>query len=205
MKLKRFFIITAIIGVLTASFTSASSQEKVDPATQQEMMAEYMKLAVPGPEHALFGPLVGTWNMDIKVWMQPGAEPMVFSGTSENKMVLGDRFLEMDSKSGEGDMYTETYSLFGFDRRHKKYVAVMLDTWGTYFVTAFGGFNEATKTLSLSGEDDDPIMKRMQEFDFNFTIQSPDKFVYESIFKNFPMPEGIQKEYKMLEITYTRK
>lgn len=81
-------------------------------------------------------------------------------------MILGGRFLLMESKSGEGEMYTETFNLAGFDRRHKKYTTIGLDTWGTYYVTAAGSYNDTTKTLKMYGEDQDPVMGFTQKYDF---------------------------------------
>jgi hypothetical protein len=169
------------------------------------MMAAYMELAKPGEEHKLLESLVGTWNMDGKMWMQPEAEPMAFKGESVNKMILGGRFLLTESKSGEGDMYTETFNLACFDRRHKKYTTIGLDTWGTYYVTAAGTYDEKTKTLKMYGEDEDPVMGFTQKYDFIIHFESPDKHIYKVVFYDFPTPAGVQKEFKIMGIVYTRK
>ncbi len=205
MKANKSIVFLMTIILLGTIFGNVNAQGKNESANQQEMMAAYMELAKPGPEHKLLESLVGAWNLEGKIWMQPGAEPMSFTGVSENKMVLGGRFLQMASISGEGDMYTETLTLTGFDRRHKKYVTVGLDTWGTYYVTASGSYDKAEKKLTMYGEDEDPVMKMTQKYDFNFYFKGPDKVVSETVFKDFPTPSGIQKEYKMVEIVYTRK
>lgn len=102
-------------------------------------------------------------------------------------------------------MYTETFNLAGFDRRHKKYTTIGLDTWGTYYVTAAGIYDETMKTLKMYGEEDDPAKGFTQKYDFIIHFESSDKHIYEVIFYDFPTPVGVQKEFKMMEIVYTRK
>jgi len=44
--------------------------------------------------------VVGTWGAKITTWMSPGAPPQESTGTSENKWVLGGRFVQ---QSHEGN------------------------------------------------------------------------------------------------------
>jgi len=111
----------------------------------------------------------------------------------------------MESKSGEGGLYTETFNLAGFDRRHKKYTTIGLDTWGTYYVTAAGSYNDQTKTLKMSGEEADPAKGFTQKYDFIVHFKGPDKYTYEVVFYDFPTTAGVQKEFKIMEIVYSRK
>jgi len=205
MKQKALLLVLLFVVTLIVVTVAANSQERLDPQKQQEMMAAYLELAKPGEEHKLLESLVGNWNLEGKMWMQPGTEPMTFKGESVNKMILGGRFLLLESKGGEGEMYTETFNLAGFDRRHKKYTTIGLDTWGTYYVTAAGSYDEKTKILKMYGEDVDPVMGFTQKYDFIFHFESPDKVVYEVVFYDFPTVVGVQKEFKMMEIVYTRK
>ena len=45
------------------------------------------------PQHELLKPFAGTFNSEVKIWMGPG-EPMVMTGTMENSLDLGGRFLK---------------------------------------------------------------------------------------------------------------
>ncbi|MBN1447974.1 MAG: DUF1579 family protein [Bacteroidetes bacterium] len=173
------------------------------PAFAQEGMEEYMKLMGPGPEHEILKKMVGSWNLKISFWQMPGADPVTTEGTSENRLILGGRFLQMESQSGEGETYMETLNILGFDRRHEKYTTVGFDTWGTYYVTATGDYDEAKKTLTYYGEDDDPVMGFTQKYRYIVSWLSDDSFRMEIIFIDFPMVQ--EKEWKMVEILYTRK
>jgi len=168
------------------------------------LQVEAMKLAAPSVEHDRLAALAGEWTADIKVWMKPGDSPMVFTGTTVNEMVLGGRFLISKAVSGEGAMYTETLTILGFDRRYGHYTAVCYDTWGTYYITADGPYDQAANTITLSGEEVDPVMKITQKYEFDCKLAGPDEYVWSIVFKN-PEFTGGAPEFKMVEIVHKRK
>lgn len=189
--MKRKFLF--LFGALSMLFASQAV------AQDMEAMMELMK---PGPEHDFFKQFEGEWDMSVKMWM-PGQAEMSSQGTSTQKLILGGRFLEFHATSGTGAMAWESITILGFDRRHKKYTSVGFDTWGTYYVTAEGSYDEEKKLLRLYGEDQDPVMGMQQKYYFVFTWTGKDTFKLEVIFVDFPGVE--EKEYKMIEINYRRK
>lgn len=199
MNLFRLIIVISIITISGMVF----AQESMDQTAQQELMAAYMELAQPGKEHQLLASLEGNWDMQIKAWTSPGMEPMLMTGKAENKLILGGRFLLTTSEGGEGDMYTETLTLTGFDRRHKKYTVVGYDTWGTYYATAAGTSDESGRTITMYGEDEDPIIGKTQKYDMVLHFIDKDNYRWEVIFKDFRTPN--EEPFKMLEILYTRQ
>jgi hypothetical protein len=48
--------------------------------------AAYMAAAAPGPEHAAMAAIEGSYRADTKTWMDPTADPIISSGTTEFKM-----------------------------------------------------------------------------------------------------------------------
>src|SRR3990172_4396875 len=109
----RSWILSIAIAIQFFYITGNSiAQEKMD----EEAMKSYMELSKPGEEHKLLESLAGEWNMELKLWPEPGKEPVMFKGTGTHEMILGGRFLQSSSTSGEGDMKTESLSIFGFDR-----------------------------------------------------------------------------------------
>ena len=192
-----------VLSMLCLSASTAQSQEKPSEAERAKMMAAYAELSKPGPEHKQLESLVGTWDQDIKFWLQPGKPPMTVKGRCQNKMILGGRFLLSEAKA-EGPMAFENMTIIGFDRRHKKYTTVSLDTEGTYYVTAAGPFDDSRKAIVMYGEDIDPALGHTQKYDMVIRITSPTTYVLEVIFKD-PEHTGGQKEFKVVEVTHTRK
>ena len=66
--------------------------------SQDEMMKAWIAYGTPGAEHKTLEAMAGSWDVSTKMWMAPGAPPQEVSGTSENKMILGGRYLEHTTK-----------------------------------------------------------------------------------------------------------
>jgi hypothetical protein len=193
----------AMIAVMLFSTASLWAQEDVDTTKQEDMMAEYMRMAQPSEEHKLLESMVGKWELTAKYWTKPGAEPNTDMGKSVNKMALGGRFLMSEWEQGEGETQGHGLYILGFDRRFDKYTLVGFDTWGTYYITAAGSWDETTKTITMSGEDRDPLGKLTQKYDFIYRFVDDDTHVVELVFKKGPLTEGLP-EFKMAESTFTR-
>jgi hypothetical protein len=190
------YIYSSII-IIILGLNFANGQE-LSPEKMQEMMA----LAQPGPEHKMLEKLVGTWEQTVKFWMKPGAEPSEMKGKSVNKMILGGRFLQSDVTGGEGEMKMEGLNVMGYDRRHKKFTTVGFDTWGTYYVTAAGPYDEKTKSIVMYGEDEEPTASITQKYDIIVRFVDDDTYINEIVFKDERTPD--KKEFKMVEVTNTR-
>jgi len=185
------------IFVFLLGFSMVHAQE-LTPEQWQEMMA----LAKPGPEHKMLEKLVGTWEQTVKFWMKPGAEPSGMKGKSVNRMILGGRFLQSDVTGGEGEMKMEGLNLMGYDRRHKHFTTVGFDTWGTYYVTAAGPYDEKSKSIVMYGEDEEPTAGITQKYDIIVRFVDDDTYVTEIVFKDERTPN--RSEFKMVEVTNKR-
>jgi len=203
LKIKNTIKVVMTTSLLSAFGIATAGEVAMDSAKQAEMMAMFMQMAQPGEEHKKLEPLAGTWDVEIKMWSQPGAEPMLFKGRGTSRMILGSRFLESRSTSGEGEMYTEALTILGYDKRHKKYTSVGYDTWGTYYVAATGEYDPKTNSVVMGGEDYDPTTKFTQKWDFVLRFIDKDKYVWEVIFKDEMHTQG-KGPFKMVEITSTR-
>lgn len=200
MKFQRILLVLIAAVLMLTSF-SATAQEKPQPTPEQ--IAKIMESAQPGPEHELLARFVGEWDQETKYWDQPGAEPEITTGISENKMILGGRFLQTKSTSSNDRYKMEGLTIAGFDRRHEQFTTVGFDTWGTYYITATGTYDEATDTITMHGEDEDPIAGFTQKYKIVIRMIDADHYTSKIYFIDFP---GIDaKEFKMVEVTSTRK
>jgi len=198
-NLLKLIFVTALI--LSAGV--ARAQEKLSEADKAKKAAESYALAAPGPEHQRLQAIVGKWDQEIKVWPQPGAKLMTLKGSCENKMILGGRFLVSECTGNMGGMSVESTHIMGFDRRHKKYTTIALDTFGTYYITAAGPYDDSKQAVIMYGEDIDPGLGT-QKYDIISRIIGPDKYTVEIVFKDKEHTRGAA-EFKAVEITYTRK
>ena len=146
---------------------------------QREEFARLRILAEPGEEHAQLKKWVGSW----KVSMLAGEKDMGFDGTAKASMILGDRFLVIDGKGKTGNKESAFRYTIGFDRRHNEYVIILMDSTGTYHVSARGKPTESG--IRMFGTDDDPHMKKLgfaKKFAFDLNIKGEDEFSITTIY-----------------------
>lgn len=192
-------LVFSLFGLMALASLSVNGlgQQKSDDAKLKKMQLEE-QLAQPGDEHKKLAELAGSWKTETKYYTKPGGQPIVMTGTSENSMVLGGRFLKCEHRTSAAMPY-ESLGLFGFDRRNGRYTYVGFDSTGTFYITASGNVDPAANGIVLSGEETNPNLK----FDFVLRVSGPDKYTQEFIFKS-PDSSGGQKGFKAVEVTYTR-
>ena len=171
-------------------------QEKMDT---QAMMEVYKKLGTPGPQHRLLAGMAGSWTTKTSACMEPGNPPVESAGTSEQKMILGGRFLQQDFT---GEMMGGTFNgigVTGYDNHTKKYVSTWMDTMSTAILLFEGTASADGKTITQEARYDDPIKGSMK-------WRSVTKIVNDNghVFELFGADKTGNEE-KIMDITYTRK
>jgi hypothetical protein len=189
----------AVVALVMLVPAAAAAQQQPTP----EMIARAQELMAPGPEHRVLAGLAGTWDQEIRMWPEPGAPPMALQAVSENRMILGGRFLESRSTFEFGGTKGESISILGFDRRHEKYTAIGLDEFGTYWVTA-AGTASPDGWFVMRGTDDDPVLGGTQEYEFRLRIVDANTYVWEVVFLDAVHTRG-GGPFRMVEITNRRR
>lgn len=163
-------------------------------AEDKAMMDAWMKASTPGDHHKKLAGLEGTWNTNVKMWMKPGAPPEESTGTSENKMVLGGRYLQ---QSYSGSMMGGPFNGIGYtayDNIKNEFVSTWIDSAGTGIMVSKGNLME------MSGTVDDPVTGKPLAVKEKLTIADADHHSFEMW---MPAPDGSM--FKTMEIWYTRK
>jgi len=169
--------------------------------TEMETMCEvYQELATPGAFHKLLAEMVGSWSVKSKWWMDPNEPPMESTGSSEQKMALGGRFLWQEFS---GDMMGGLFAGIGFtgyNNHTGKFVSTWMDTMGTgifYFEGSAGG--SGGKTITQTCNYDDPVRGTLK-WRHVTSIVDHNHLEFEMY-----TTDSSGKEGKMGEMTYTRK
>jgi hypothetical protein len=130
---------------------ASSEQPKQGPG---EIMAEMMRkgeeLATPNEQHALLSRMCGSWKTTSVVL---GTEPQY--GQAEGKMILGNRFLEIEYTGTFLSLPLEGTMLLGYDNYKHKFSAVFLDNLGTSIRTAEGTLDQSGTMISFYGTMDE--------------------------------------------------
>jgi Protein of unknown function (DUF1579) len=188
-----------LAGVAAAQEKPAAEKGKGAPPPDQQAAMEAMKrAAMPGDAHRKLEPLVGNFDVKVKMWMDPSKPPEESTGTSENKWVLGDRYVQM---SYQGTFMGQPFSgigYTGYDNTTKKYIGTWMDTASTAMMVSKGSMNG--KVLKTTSSMADPLTGKMMTLTDTLTIADNDHHTMEMW---GPGPDG--KNAKMMEIAYTRK
>ena len=200
----------SLVGFATFSALSEEPPKEKDakpavtqPAEMDPMMVKMIEAGTPGEHHKELAAMAGTFDVEVKWWMDPTSEPQVSKGSATNELVYSGRYLHMKFK-GDPDpsmpegMNGEGY--FGYDNSAKKHFATWIDSMSTGIAYASGTCDEKTHTITLNGEMICPMNGKNSQFKEVWTKSSADKFVF-TWHDNTMTPEMV----RTMEITYTRK
>jgi hypothetical protein len=137
---------------LAGSATLALAQDKPTAAGAPQAMPPLPK---PGPEHAIYKQMAGTWDATVESFMAPGAPPSVSQGVEVSKVSCGGLCLVTDFKSSfvMGPPSTpptlfEGHGTDTYDVGKKKYVGSWTDSMSTGLSTSESTYDPATRTFT---------------------------------------------------------
>jgi hypothetical protein len=169
--------------------------------TMDDMQA-CMVAGTPGENHAFLASNAGTWHGQEKMWMGAGSEPMNTTCTAEVKPMFENRFTRMTLNAdmpGFGPFMGE--ATMGYDNLAGHFVCSWIDNMGTMIMQGTGNLSPDKKTMKWTYNYTCPITKKpavMRETD---TFISANEMKMEM----WGMDPKQNKEYKMIEIHYTKK
>jgi len=104
------------------------------------------KSPVPTKEHEWLKQIVGEWDTEGEITMEPGKPPMKTKGAESGRMIGG--FWAMLETKAE---FTGILTL-GYDPEKKKYVGTWVDSTSGHLWTYTGSVDAAGKMLTLDSE-----------------------------------------------------
>lgn len=176
------------------------AKKKAAPAMDEAaMMAAWEKAMTPSEGHRRLEPMVGSWRARTEFAMGPDAPAQVSDGVSENRLVLGGRFLEQVYSGEAMEMPFEGIGYTGFDNVRGKYVGTWMDSAGTGIMTSLGIGKPSGEAIDTVSEALDPFGQPVR-FDCKVRIESRDRHTFEMWTK---APDG--RRYRAMRIEYDRK
>ena len=145
INMKRAFLLVFLI----FNYAIMTAQTK-DPWT------EYMS---PSEVHSLLRQYEGKFQMEITMSMGAGKQPTIFTVESDNKMLLGGRFLEMKQHGKMMGMDYQSIMTIGFNNTDKKMALTTITNMGTGTLFLIGNWEPSTKTANLKGQLTNPVTK----------------------------------------------
>ncbi len=186
-------------GTMSSDNNNAAMSAPVDSAT---MMKNWQAYATPGEPHAMMAKWNGTWKGKTMMWHAPGAPADSSNATGINKMIYGGRYQQSTHIGDMMGMKFEGQSIMGYDNIKKVFQSTWIDNMGTGIVMMEGPWDEASKSLTMTGRMVDPGRGDGKEITLRHVMKVIDDnhHVYEMY---GPGPDG--KEFKTMEIAMARK
>ena len=177
----------------------AKEKKQKSKMDMEAMMEVYRKLAIPGPRHKTLANLEGSWTTKTKAWTEPDKPPMEGTGTCEQRMLPGGRYLQQEY-TGEmmGSPFTGI-NIIGYDNHTKKYVSAWIDSMSTGIYYFEGTAGASGKTITQKSNYDDPVRGPM-------VWRSVTRIVDRNTlrYEMYLTPKK-GKEERIMEMTVTRK
>ena len=186
----------------SAILSSESGNTPPKPASRDAESAAdtLVRYAMPGPEHKLLDQMAGSWDTLTRYWPAPGTEVVEAKGTSQCKWILDGRFLMEELDGGDLALPFRGVGLFGYDAFEQKFTSAWVDTMNTSILTNLGTYDKTNDVVNFTGVYKDPWTGTRKKERGVTRFLGKDKHALEI---HLTEPDG--KEFKMLEITYTRK
>jgi hypothetical protein len=191
-------LVPAAAALLALSTVAQAQQPEMTPEQKAEMEA-YMKAGTPGAPHKAMAASVGTFDAKVKSWQAPGQPPTEEAATATRTMALDGRVRVEDFKGSMMGMPFTGHGMQGYDNVTGKYWATWNDSMSTGLMVSEGTC-DAKNACTFKGSWNDPVKKTKVTSRMASKWTSPTTEVFEMW---GPGKDG--KEFKMMEITYTKK
>ena len=190
--MKKIFLFAGILLISSAGFHLFAQMDE----NAQKAWVAYM---TPGDIHKMIAKFDGQWKEAVTWWMAPGQSPMTSTASCTNTMILGGRYQQSISKGDMMGMPFEGMGLLGYDNAEKIFNYTWIDNMGTGVMNMKGSWDDATKSINLTGSTVDPISGKETPVREVFTITDDNNQMLQMF---APGPDG--KEFKNMEIKLTR-
>src|SRR5262245_40025383 len=200
-RLARLLLVA--IGVVALPTLAGAQQSQKQPEVTPEQKAEmdaYMKAVLPRTPHQALASTAGAYDLKIKHWHQPNTLAMEETGTAIRAMALDGRVLVEQFKSSMMGMPYTGHGMTGFDNVTGKYWSTWSDSMSTGLMVSEGSCDDQAKACTFIGTWNDAIKKTPVKARMTIRRTSPTTEIFELY-----GPGKDDKEFKMMEITYTKK
>jgi hypothetical protein len=169
-------------------------------AVPNPVAEEMTKFTAPGPRHRELEAFAGAWTTRTRVRENPDSQPLEFPGSAEYRMILGGRFLQLESRLLVNGVENHGLGIYGYDAFKEKYSFYFIHDGETQALSGLGDRDstgmaitfEVAMDMPLSGERAKPIRAVLRRL-------SAGRHAFE-MFEKYV--DG--REWKVLEITYDR-
>jgi len=133
--MKRGVLVLSMVGIALGAFALGRAGAQEGP---ENSMEAWLKLGEPGAQHADLMKNAGTWTIDAKNWMAPGAEPTRSKGKAVLTALFDGRYLRQEFEGDFMGTPVRGVGITGFNNATGKYEDTWIDSVSTCTVHTTG-------------------------------------------------------------------
>jgi len=191
-----------IIGILAAALCPALpvAAQSAAKAENQAPMAKALENAMtPGEGHKRLNPLIGTFNVAIKIWVTPEGPPIETTAASVNTWVLGGRIVQMMLNGDAPNALFSGTGNIAYDNVSKNYQAAWMDTGSTGITLYTGKLDASGKSALMKGAIPNALTGKPSPVELRMTIEADGSHLTQL----WGQGKGA-KMAKLMELKYTK-
>lgn len=124
------------------------------------MMKMWEEMGAPAEQHQKLAEMVGTWDAEVSMWMEPSAPPMTSTGVGTFSLMLGGRYLRHDFEGSAMGRPFKGLGITGYDKFRQEYFDLWFDDMSTGMMLTRGVPDSTGNVVHYTGKMDDPMSGR---------------------------------------------
>ncbi len=170
------------------------------PSAKAAAVARAMdKAMTPGEYQKRLEPMIGSFNVRVLIWVDPGKPPIESTASAVSTWVLGNRFVQTMLVGGPSDDAFNAIGYIGYDNAAKKYQASWMDDGSTALTLYTGGFNADGKSATMKASVVNSSTGKATPLELRMALGADGGHVAQLWGQGFGT-----KMFKMMELQYTR-
>jgi hypothetical protein len=198
MKLQHIVALAAAaLGLANPAFAQDAGKPM---AAKSAAIAKAMDNAMtPGDYQKRLEPMIGSFDVRVLIWVDPGKPPIESSASAVSVWVLGNRFVQtMLVGSPSADAFN-AIGYIGYDNAAKQYQAAWMDDGSTAMTLYTGGFSADGKSATVKASVTNTSTGKPTPLELRMSLGASGGHVTQL----WGMGLGT-KMFKMMELQYTR-
>lgn len=203
MKRAMLISVAGVLVVLLIGLVPVLSQEK-EPA--EEVKEEVKEEAESVDPQKFLASLVGDFETVVRIWAEPGGDPVEAKSRSNRKLILGDMYLRETYELKDGPYPHIGEITLCYSARTQKMQFIQLFSAGAHMRVLEGDWDAKGKTLEFKFSDS--MVWEGETLSFNsrylYTFESADSHKLEILTAYLDAEGNPGPEIKETEVAYTR-
>lgn len=190
----------AVLCLANPAFAQDKSKTAATASASEAAVAKVLENAMtPGAGQKRLEPMIGNFDVAIRIWVDPSKPPLESSGTMVSSWVLGNRYVQSMLAGSAGGEPFNGIGYISFDNVTKTYQATWMDSGSTGMTWYSGGFDASGKSATMTASVPSVLTGKFSPLELRMTISDDGGHVSEL------WGEGLGSTmFKMMELRYTR-